>query len=111
MFLNTKQLFTFQLTTPKEEYDLSEKQPHIIAIGANHQAILQYFIVIDKNLVCTPFNSPFVKGFDMLYISFCIFKTEFDPGLISFYSFFAAYIYKIEENTKSNRTLESRNIF
>ncbi|XP_055915080.1 uncharacterized protein LOC129948207 [Eupeodes corollae] len=66
------------LNTPRENYDLSEKQPHIIAVGANKQAVSQYLIVFDKTILPCASTYNFCQIFDLYFKIFYVFNIEFD---------------------------------
>lgn len=87
-----------------------EKQPHIIAVGANKQAISQYYIVLDGRLLCVPFNFSFVQTFDLLFKIFYIFNIDFDVCLQTFYNYFATYIYNTG-TIKTTRMIEINSRF
>ena len=55
-----------QINTPKEEYNSNNNRSYIVACGPNTLAITQYFICIEKRLICVPVTYSFYNVFDLL---------------------------------------------
>lgn len=101
-FKTTFFLSLIQTHVPRAEYELLNQQPYLIAVGPNKSAISEFFVVVDKQLICLSPNIDFLHAFDLLFKTFYIFNIEFDLNLENFFGFIANYIYKLPNSKSAN---------
>lgn len=89
--------------------EVEDRQPYLLATGQTKADVLQFYIVVDKNLIpCQASTS--LGAFDELFKAHFVFGAQYDPSLSNMFTFIQTTVYKIHPSmsSQSSRTRELR---
>jgi len=70
-------------------------QPYLLAVGRQKSNIDSFYIVLDQHLIPCQANRS-LGAFDELFKAHFVFNVDYDPALVSFYTFMQTTVYCID---------------
>lgn len=74
---------------------MDQRQPYILAVGTARNAIHDYYVVIDSNLIPCKAKSS-IAAFDELFKAHYVFGIAYDQALHNMFTFVQTTIYNID---------------
>lgn len=81
---------------PMDVINKKNTSPYIIAYGPSNNEIVQYFIVVEQQLIAVPENFDFIRTFDLMYKTHAVFNNNFGAGIKGLMAFIQHFVYEIK---------------